>query len=60
VAQIAAKEAFDAGTAVFVDARGEAFFQESHIPGALSAGGPDFAGQIEGLSRDVWIIPYCS
>ena len=30
------KDAFDSGTAVFVDVRGESYYERSHIPGALS------------------------
>ena len=56
----AAKQAYDSGSAVFVDARGEAFFAQSHIPGSLSASAQDFDLRLEKLDRETWIIPFCS
>jgi len=54
------KEAFDSGTAVFVDVRGEAYFQEGHIPGALSIPLNELEARLVELGQDDWIILYCT
>jgi len=57
-----AKEAFDNHTAVFMDVRSKASFDNGHIPGAISIQ----LGELEtnptelGLPLDHWIIPYCT
>ena len=55
-----AKEAFDNGTAVFVDVRGEAYFQEGHIPGAVSVPLNQLEARLDELGQNDWIILYCT
>jgi Rhodanese-like domain len=55
-----AKAAFDAGTAVFVDARSEASYSEGHIPGARLMNEEDIAGFMGDLDKSTWIITYCT
>jgi hypothetical protein len=54
------KEAFDNGTAVFVDVRGEEYFQNGHIPGALSVPLNQLEDRLDELGQDEWIILYCT
>lgn len=54
------KEAFDKGTAVFVDVRGVTYFQEGHIPGALSIPLNELESRLDELGQDDWIILYCT
>ena len=55
-----AKAAFDSGTAVFVDVRGESSFAQSHIPGAISMTEADLPDHMDDLDRSSWIITYCT
>ena len=55
-----AKSAFDEGRAVFVDVRSQAFYQDSHIPGALSIPLNQLEDRIGELNQDDWIILYCT
>jgi 3-mercaptopyruvate sulfurtransferase SseA len=55
-----AKEAFDAGTAVFLDVRDGGSFADAHIPGALSIPITDLPNRISELDPSTWIIPYCT
>jgi hypothetical protein len=55
-----ARKAFDAGTALFVDARSLDVYREEHIKGAIDVpfGGPD--KQVEAIPKGKTIIVYCS
>ncbi len=55
-----AKAAFDAGTAIFVDVRGEDVFAMSHIPGSLSIPLADLESRLAELDPKQWIITYCT
>lgn len=54
-----AKAAFDLGSAVFIDVRGEPYYSQSHIPGALSITEDELLGREEFDTSD-WIILYCT
>jgi hypothetical protein len=56
----AAKEAWDAGSAVFVDVRGDTYYQETHISGALSIPLAEIESRMDELDREAWIITYCA
>lgn len=55
-----AKEALDAGTAIFVDVRGADAYSVSHIPGALSIPLADVEARLSELDPEQWIITYCT
>jgi hypothetical protein len=55
-----AKAAFEIGSAVFVDVRGEPYYSQSHIPGALSIGEDELEARINELDLSAWIITYCT
>lgn len=55
-----AKNALDEGTAVFVDVRGQPYYQDGHIPGALSIPLNELEDRLVELNRDDWIILYCT
>jgi 3-mercaptopyruvate sulfurtransferase SseA len=55
-----AKEAYDADAAVFVDVRDPAYFQTSHIPGALSIPLSEIEARYIELDPSDWIILYCT
>jgi rhodanese-related sulfurtransferase len=55
-----AKSAYDSGTAVFLDVRGDAAFQQNHIPGAVAIDVTEIPTRISELKPDDWIIPYCT
>jgi 3-mercaptopyruvate sulfurtransferase SseA len=55
-----AKIAFDSGEAVFVDVRGEPYYSEGHIPGALSIEENKILIRVNELNPDDWIITYCT
>jgi len=55
-----AKAAYDAGTAVFVDVRGDDLYNESHIPGALSIDEGQLESRYTELDPNAWIITYCT
>lgn len=59
-----AKEIFDAGKAVFVDARAYELYKEGRIKGALSMSLNQFDERIEGFLRryplSTFIVTYCS
>ncbi len=54
------KAALDLKQAVVIDTRGEVFFNEGHIPGAISMTEEQFADRIVELDRNAWIITYCT
>jgi hypothetical protein len=55
-----AKAAYDAGTAVFVDVRGDDLYNVGHIPGALSIDGDQIETRFNELNPNDWIITYCT
>jgi hypothetical protein len=55
-----AKAALDAGTAVFVDVRSAAEYEQGHIPGALSIPGTELEDRLGELDPSAWIITYCA
>jgi rhodanese-related sulfurtransferase len=59
-----AKEIFDNGNILFVDARSQDNYEDGHIPGAVSLSVGQFDEQIESFlnrhSSDTRIVAYCS
>ncbi len=55
-----AKAAYDAGTAVFVDVRGDDSYNTGHIPGALSIAEAEMENRFSELNPNDWIITYCT
>ncbi|MCL5037770.1 MAG: rhodanese-like domain-containing protein [Chloroflexi bacterium] len=59
-----AKELFDRGEAVFIDARAEHTYLEKHIKGALSLSASRFSRQYKNvkdkITKDTLLIIYCS
>lgn len=55
-----AKAAYDIGSAVFVDVRGEPYYSNGHVVGALSITEADLATAVNQLDRQAWIITYCT
>ncbi|HWQ84736.1 MAG TPA: rhodanese-like domain-containing protein [Anaerolineales bacterium] len=55
-----ARAAYDIGSAVFVDVRGEPYFTQGHIQGALSVNEADLDAGIAALDPQAWIITYCT
>jgi flagellar basal body-associated protein FliL len=55
-----AKGAFDDGTAVFVDVRGQVYYQDGHIPGAISIPLDQLEERLDELNKDDWILLYCT
>jgi 3-mercaptopyruvate sulfurtransferase SseA len=56
----AAKAAFDAQTAVFVDVRDGGSYAADHIPGALSIPLAELENRLGELKPADWIITYCT
>jgi 3-mercaptopyruvate sulfurtransferase SseA len=55
-----AKAAYDSQTAVFVDVRGEQYYQQAHIAGALSMPEDQMPARLGELNPQDWIITYCT
>ena len=55
-----AHAAYLAGNAVFVDVRGDTFFDSAHIPGAFSIPENLLPERQDQLNKDDWIITYCT
>jgi hypothetical protein len=55
-----AKAAFDLGNAIFVDVRGEPYYSQGHIPGALSIDVDKLEEHLNELDPAAWIITYCT
>jgi hypothetical protein len=55
-----AKQAFDDGEAIFIDTRGDPYFSQTHIPGALSITEDELPGKIGDFNASDWIITYCT
>ena len=52
--------AWVAGNAVFVDVRGDSFYDNAHIPGALSIPENLLQDRQNQLNKNDWIITYCT
>jgi hypothetical protein len=55
-----AKAAFDNDEALFLDVRGLASYEQSHIQGALSIPLMDLELRMDELDPKQWIITYCA
>lgn len=55
-----AKKEFDAGTAVFIDTRGEDVYKEKHVKGAINITLQDDASKYDKIPKAKKIIVYCS
>jgi len=55
-----ARTAFDAKTAVFVDARPKMSYDSGHIPGAISIPVDELQNRLGELKKSDWIITYCT
>lgn len=55
-----AHAAWVTGSAVFVDVRGDTFYDAAHIPGALSISETNLSERQDQLLKDDWIITYCT
>ena len=55
-----AQEAFEEKTAIFLDVRGEPYYSQGHIPGAISISEDELLDRIGELSLSAWIITYCA
>ena len=55
-----AKSAYDSGTAVFVDVRDQVYFNNGHIPGAVSIPLSEIQDRLDELNPSDWIILYCT
>lgn len=56
----AAKTAYDRGEAIFVDVRDKLYYENGHIPGARSIPLSQLEQRMVELSREDWIILYCT
>lgn len=55
-----AKAAFDNQEAIFIDTRGDPYFSDGHIPGAISMVVNEVNERLDELDRSRWIITYCT
>jgi hypothetical protein len=55
-----AKAAYELKQAVFVDVRGDPYFSQGHIPGAVSMSDNDLPARLAELDPQAWIITYCT
>ena len=55
-----AKAAFDLGSATFIDVRGEPYYTQGHIQGALSITETDLDTALAQLDPQAWVITYCT
>ena len=55
-----AKAALDLGSAIFIDVRGEPYFSQGHIPGALSITEDELLNRLQEFKPTDWIILYCT
>ena len=56
----AAKQEFDAGTAVFIDTHSAEQFAKQHIPGAINISVSELAAKENKIPKGKKIIAYCS
>lgn len=55
-----AYQAYQDQSAVFVDVRGDPFYFQAHIPGALNISLNDLPNRVQELDPSAWIITYCT
>ena len=55
-----AKAAFDSNAAIFIDTRGEPYYSQGHIPGALSITEDELSNRLDDIRSADWIITYCT
>lgn len=55
-----AKAAFDAGTAIFVDVRGDQAYAAAHVAGSVSLPPGEIESRLGELDPNQWIITYCT
>ena len=55
-----AKAAFDVGTAVFVDVRGDQAYAAAHVAGSVSLPLGEIESRLGELVPNQWIITYCT
>jgi len=55
-----AKELYDQKKAIFIDTRGEPYYSQEHIPGAISIPEDQLFDQINELDRNYLLITYCA
>src|SRR2546423_1176852 len=55
-----AKKELDAGNAIFVDSRGDAAFEQEHLPGAMAIQFGSSEDKFSSLPKGKKIIVYCS
>jgi hypothetical protein len=55
-----ARAAFELKSAVFIDVRGEPYYSESHIPGAISMTYDELSSRMGELDKKAWVITYCT
>lgn len=55
-----AKAALDQKQAVFIDTRGEPYFSQGHIPGAIPMTSDEVLSRLVELDPNGWIITYCT
>jgi hypothetical protein len=60
VSLVDAKDALEAGAAVFVDVRDPGSYAAGHIPGALSMPLDELEQRLGELDPQAWIITYCT
>jgi hypothetical protein len=60
VSLVDAADAFEAGTAIFLDVRTPGEYEVSRIPGALSIPLNQLPSRVNELNPDDWIITYCT
>jgi len=54
------KAAYDLNQAIFVDTRGEPYYSQGHIPGAISMTEDEIASRAGELDPKAWIVTYCT
>ena len=55
-----ARAAFELGNAVFVDVRSREAYDRGHVPGTLSIPLGELEANLHQLSKDQWILIYCT
>jgi len=55
-----AKKEYDAGTAIFIDARAPEAYQTEHVKGAINITIDKLSSKLKDLPRDKKLIVYCS
>lgn len=54
------KAAFDLKQAVFIDTRGEPYYSQGHIPGAITMTDDEVLARLSELDPNSWMITYCT